>query len=170
MSISLKAARIRPDRIWPSRTTVRESKLGPFVCSPADHILMVANSEKSPALKQEILEAAFEADPYCPSLFLALADLALSEEERAKHLNKAVRLGYAAWKEFGQERTIRWWDDIGTRPFLMNLKELALSYSRLGQDTGVEECLSMLASYDPQDRTGTKAALGESSADRIFRM
>lgn len=109
---------------------------------------------------------------------MTLAEHASSPEERLAMLQGAIKAGLRRWMPERQVRTVGWWDELETRPFLMAIYAFGHQSAVMGFRDDAAKCVKQLLKMDKKDRVGAErlaATMGlipaaPAEAAREFRM
>lgn len=139
-------------KIIPSKTTVLLTAIGPKVVSPADAFLPLLKAETCKATRLDIHRLAYETDPYCPGIWYLDAQICDKPEVKALLLRKSGVLGMMALRKYQETHEVRWWHDVGTRPYIRAIYEAAFIYSRLpGYEAEAISSVNQVLELDPED-------------------
>jgi hypothetical protein len=103
------------------------------------------------------------ADPGCVEAHLALAEASPDDKTKIRHLLLACGHGGRLWHEtslrYGDR--MRWWEFLGTRPYLRAIKALGDAHLGRGELEDAQSRYQQLLRMDPADHQGAALRLAE---------
>lgn len=144
----------------PTRARMVRGGCGPFVESPADHLVQgMEEAEGERLIALAVL--ALRRDPGCIEAHHILSDSAPTQDLRLQHLRTAVETGDELFgpiaEAYGDDMC--WWSFPGTRPYMRAIHALGQALVDAGEIEQARACFERLLAMNPHDNQGIRFEL-----------